>query len=120
MVARVQFEHGFTYRRDVSVLPGLRSLYWRRGWDELFMAQGFQIPPMPEFQPDGELGASLAARWQTWLSEFEMLLAGSGITNATRKRALLVYLARSRVREIFQHLTDVGGAADYDTAKKSL
>ena len=84
------------------------------------MAQGFQIPPVPEFQPDAELGASLASKWRTWLADFEMFLTASGITNATRKRALLLYLAGSRVREIFQHLQDVGNADDYDTAKTKL
>eukprot|EP00794_Sanderia_malayensis_P000736 gene736-biopygen16 len=84
------------------------------------MAQGFHIPPVPEFQPDAELGASLSSKWRTWLSDFEMFLTASGITNATRKRALLLYLAGSRVREIFQHFEDVGDAADYDTAKTKL
>ncbi|XP_065058441.1 uncharacterized protein LOC135686185 [Rhopilema esculentum] len=84
------------------------------------MAQGFQIPPVPEFQPDAELGASLVSKWQTWLADFEMFLTASGIANATRKRALLLYLAGSRVREIFQHLQDVGNADDYDTAKTKL
>ena len=84
------------------------------------MAQGFHIPPVPEFQPDAELGASLASKWRTWLAAFEMFLTASGITTATRKRALLLYLAGSRVREIFQHLPDVGNADDYDTAKTKL
>ena len=84
------------------------------------MAQGFQIPPVPEFQPDAELGASIASKWRTWLADFELFLTASGITNATRKRALLLYLAGSRVREIFQHLPDVGNADDYDIAKTKL
>ena len=84
------------------------------------MAQGFHIPPVPEFQPDAELGASLASKWRTWLADFEMFLTASGITNATRKRALLLYLASSRVREIFQYLHDTGNADDYDTAKTKL
>ena len=49
-----------------------------------------------------------------------MFLTVSRIINATRKRALLLYLLGSRVREIFQHLQDVGNADDYDTAKKKL
>ena len=84
------------------------------------MAQGFQIPPVPEFQPDAELGASLAARWRTRLADFEMFLTASEIINATRKCVLLLYLAGSRVREIFQHIQDVGNADDYDTAKTKL
>ena len=84
------------------------------------MAHGFQIPPVREFQPDAELGASLASKWRTWFADFKMFLTASGITTATRKRALLLYLAGSRVREIFQHLPDVGNADDYDTAKTKL
>ena len=84
------------------------------------MAHDFQIPPVPDFQPDAELGASLASRWRAWLADFEMFITASGITNATRKRTLLLYLAGSRVREIFQHLHDVGNADDYDAAKAKL
>ena len=51
---------------------------------------------------------------------FRNVLTASGITTATRKRTLLLYLAGSRVREIFQHLPDVGNADDYDTAKTKL
>ena len=81
------------------------------------MTHGFQIPPVPEFQSDAELGASLGSRWKTWLADFEMFLATSRFTNATRKRALLLYLAGSRVREIIQQSQCVGNADDCDTAK---
>ena len=84
------------------------------------ITQGLQIPPVREFQPDAELGASLASKWRTWLADFEMFSTASGITTTTRKRSLLLYLAGSRVREIFQHLPDVGNADDYDTAKTKL
>ncbi len=60
------------------------------------------ILPMPEFKPEAHVGASLATRWDKWLSDFEMYILASGITDPKRKRALLLYQAGSRVREIFR------------------
>ena len=67
------------------------------------MAQSATIQPMPEFRPDAKVGASLATRWINWQSDFEMFLTASGITDAKRKRALLLCQAGPRVREIFKH-----------------
>eukprot|EP00794_Sanderia_malayensis_P006385 gene6385-biopygen5284 len=75
---------------------------------------------MPEFEPDAEIGANLAARWTTWLSDFEIFLTASGITNNTRRRALLLYQAGPRVREILQPIPNTGDADDYSTAKAKL
>ena len=49
-----------------------------------------------------------------------MYLAASGITNDTRKRALLLYHPGARVREIFAQLEDTGTADAFDTAKQKL
>ena len=46
-----------------------------------------------------------------------MYLAASGITDPMRKRALLLYQAGPRVREIFKQIPDTGTSADYDSAK---
>ena len=78
------------------------------------------LKPLPEFNPDGEVGASLAARWRLWLRDFDTFLIASGIRDATRKRALLLYQAGSRVREIFHQLEDVGTDAEYDKARDKL
>ena len=78
------------------------------------------LKPLPEFNPDGEVGSSLAARWRLWLRDFDTFLIASGIRDATRKRALLLYQAGSRVREIFHQLEDVGTDAEYDTARDKL
>ena len=78
------------------------------------------LKPLPEFNPDGKVGSSLAARWRLWLSDFDTLLIASGIRDASRKRALLLYQAGSRVREIFHQLEDVGTDADYDKARDKL
>ena len=78
------------------------------------------LQPVPAFNPDAEVGASLSTCWKKWLADFEMYILASGITNNTRKRALLLYQAGSRVREIFAQLPDTGNAAAYDTAKERL
>ena len=43
-----------------------------------------------------------------------------GITDPTRKQALLLYQAGARVRKIFKQLPKTGEANDYDTAKQKL
>ena len=78
------------------------------------------IQPMPEFKPEAHVGASLATRWDKWLSDFEMYILASGITDPKRQRALLLYQAGSRVREIFRSLPDTGDDEAYDTAKQRL
>ena len=78
------------------------------------------IQPMPEFKPEAHVGASLATRWDKWLSDFEMFIVASGITDPKRKRALLLYQAGTRVREIFRSLPETGNDEAYDTAKQRL
>ena len=78
------------------------------------------IQPMPEFKPEAHIGASLATRWDKWLSDFEMFIVASGITDPKRKRALLLYQAGTRVREIFRSLPETGNDEAYDTAKQRL
>ena len=75
---------------------------------------------MPEFNPDTEVGASLTTRWKKWLTDFDMYLTASGIKTNTRKRALLLYQAGARVREIFAQFEDTGTADAFDTAKQKL
>ena len=90
------------------------------------MATPIHIQPMPEFNPDAEIGASLATRWQTWITDFEMYLLASGITDVTRKRALLLYQSGPRVREIFNQLPPLvteeneEPGDEYETAKAQL
>lgn len=82
--------------------------------------QSVTINPMPEFSPDAKVGTSLATRWTNWQSDFEMFLTASGITDPKRKRALLLYQAGPRVREIFKQIPERGTDADYDIAKQKL
>ncbi len=49
-----------------------------------------------------------------------MFLTASGITDNTCKRALLLYQARGRVREILKQIPNNGAADSFDTAKTKL
>ena len=82
--------------------------------------QSVSIQPLPEFSPDAEIGSSLAAKWKLWMEDFEMFILASGMTDPKWKRALLLYQAGQRVREIFRQLQDTGTESDYDTAKTKL
>ena len=73
------------------------------------MAHSVSIRPMPEFNPDTELEASVATRWKNWVADFDMFLLASG-----------VYQAGARVREIFKQLPDTGEDKNYDIAKAKL
>ena len=73
------------------------------------------VSPMPPFNPDDEVGENQAIPWRTWLADFKMFLAANNITNKTRQRALLLYQAGPRVREIFRQFPDPG--TDDDVAK---
>ena len=84
------------------------------------MARNVNLIQLPEFYPDAEIGASLAKKWETWLKEFEMYVVASGVTDNRQKRALLLYCAGARVREIFATLTETGEANDFDTPKTKL
>ena len=73
--------------------------------------------PLGEFNPDADIGSSISKRWETWIGELKMYLVASGIT---RKRALLLYLAGRRVREIFANVTGTGEDDNFDTAITKL
>lgn len=84
------------------------------------MAGNVSLIPLHEFNPDAEIGLSVAKRWGTWLAAFNMYIVASGITDNTRKRALLLYMAGARVREIFSNLTETGEDTDFKTAHDKL
>ena len=69
---------------------------------------------MPPFNPDDEVGRNKAIRWRTLLADF--LLPVINITNITRQRAILLYKAGQRVREIFRQFVPEPGTYD-DEAK---
>ena len=84
------------------------------------MMSSIPVLSMPEFNPVNEVRPSFAARWETWLADFGMLLTASGITDDTRKRALLFYQPGARVRENFAQLYDTVNADAFNTVKQKL
>ena len=78
------------------------------------------VNPMPPFDPDAEIGVNFAPKWKIWLQDFEMYLVASGVTDKKKKRALILYQAGPRVREIFRQIPDHGDDDDFDTAVNKL
>ncbi|KAK3715644.1 hypothetical protein QZH41_020722 [Actinostola sp. cb2023] len=76
---------------------------------------------LKEFDTVGE-PATLAQRWKKWKEEFELYVAASGVTDPTEKRALLLHLAGTGVRDIFKTFptSESGNAKEFDKAMKSL
>ena len=64
--------------------------------------------PLPEFNPDIDIGLSISKRWEKWHREFSMYVEANGITDTTRQRALLLYMVAGRVREIFDTPSETG------------
>ena len=54
------------------------------------------------------------------MEDFEMYITANGITDKAKKRALLLYQAGARVREIFRQIPDNGDDKDYDKAVEKL
>ena len=74
--------------------------------------QSVSTQPVAKFNPGSEVSTILAKRWNTWISKFEMFITARGIQDKKQKRALLLYQAGSRVREIFRQLADTGTNED--------
>ena len=73
------------------------------------------LASLPAFLPDSG-HTSTAQRWKSWLERFEILLIAIGVTDNTRKRALLLHMAGERVYEIFQGLVVAVVTDDADPA----
>lgn len=76
------------------------------------------LPSFPSFEVHADSNAG--PRWRKWLGRFERLLVGLGITDPTRKRALLLHYAGFEVDEIFETLSDTGTDSQYDKAVEKL
>ena len=61
--------------------------------------------------------ATLQQRWTIWRSEFELFCAASGIKDAKQKRALLLHIAGTGIREIFRSIPDEKRGEDKDYKK---
>ena len=83
------------------------------------MAHNFPLH-MPPFDPDADVGASVAPKWKLWVSDFKTFLVANDIKDPKRKRALLLFLAGPRVRDIFRQSPNTGADDDFDTALTCL
>ena len=59
-------------------------------------------------------------RRRVWLEDFQMYLVATGITDKKKKRALLLYQAGPKVREIFRQVPENGNDDDFDKAIELL
>ena len=62
--------------------------------------------------------SSLGQRWNRWISQFELYVLASGVSDDAQKRALLLHMSGPDVQDIFNTLSDSTGT--YDSAKKAL
>lgn len=83
------------------------------------MAKALSVPSVEPFRMDGD-SSSLATRWERWMKSFQYFVTGSGVTDKTQKRALLLHLVGPEVQGIFETLEDRGADNDYDQAVKCL
>ena len=70
------------------------------------MARRIDLTPKPPFDTHRS-SSSLGQRWRQWLTRFQTYITArditaSGITDDTQKRAMLLYLARPVVQDIFE------------------
>lgn len=70
---------------------------------------------------------TLGLRWKRWLTAFELFADGKGLilneenaNNKQRRRALLLHLVGTDVRDIFSTLPNTGDARDYKKAVDAL
>ena len=83
------------------------------------MANNFTLH-MPSFNPATDIGASIATKWKLWVCDFNTFLVANDITDTKLQRAMLLFLAGPRVRDIFRQLPNTGDDADFETALAKL
>ena len=59
--------------------------------------------------------SSLGQPWNRWISQFELYVLASGVSDDAQKRALLLHMSGPDVQDIFNTLSDSTGT--YDSAK---
>ena len=62
------------------------------------------LPEFAKFDPDTDRHA-VATKWQKWTERFENLMVAMDVSNAARKKAVLLHYAGERVHEIFDTLS---------------
>ena len=79
------------------------------------------LPHFPPFLITTEEGCA-GTRWKKWISKFETMITALGITNTTRKRALLLHYAGDEVFDLVDTMTEEqkGDSTNYDKLKQAL
>ena len=77
------------------------------------------LSPLPFFDPYSD-PSSIGPRWKLWKRRFETYIGALGISDPTRKRALLLYQSGPATQDIFDTLPDTGDAANYTLAMQKL
>ena len=73
------------------------------------------LAPLLPFDPFTD-PSSVGQRWTSWLHRFETYLLATDITDAKRKRELLLHQVGQQTHNIFDTLPDHGAEDDYKTA----
>ena len=76
------------------------------------------LPDFPNFNVNAEPN-SLGIEWNKWMSRFENLLLALEVTDAKRKKAMLLFYAGKDVHEIYDTLSPATDE-EYDAAKEKL
>ncbi|XP_028416349.1 uncharacterized protein LOC114540276 [Dendronephthya gigantea] len=76
------------------------------------------LPVFPEFNLRDP--SNLAARWEKYLKRFNNLMTAMNITDAGRKRALLLHYVGEEVNDIFDTLADKGDDNEFKEACDAL
>ena len=76
------------------------------------------LPIFPEFNLRDQ--SNLAARWEKYLKRFNNLMTAMNITDASRKRALLLHYVGEEVNDLFETLPDTGEDKDFKKAHEAL
>ena len=79
------------------------------------------LPGVAEFNCIGE-PETLKSRWDRWSQDFDLYVRASGVTDGTQKRALLLHLAGTGIRDVYHTKTDEerGGDADFKKLSECL
>lgn len=78
---------------------------------------------LPPFNPSGELGG-VFPRWEKWLRAVELYIASKNITDAARKKAILLHMGGFELQDIFYSIPDGDTVAEgenaYEKTKNTL
>ncbi|XP_053385838.1 uncharacterized protein LOC123539936 [Mercenaria mercenaria] len=83
------------------------------------MAKALSVPSVEHFNMTGD-PSSLPSKWERWLKSFQYFVVGSGVTDKSQKRALLLHLVGPGVQGIFETLDNTGNDNNFDAAADAL